>query len=396
MDRIQQTGTSKSRRRGQGCVVKLPSGSWDLKWYGPADQNGKKKRFSLSVKCSKKEAQKRLNQKLAEIDSNRHVDKSKETVTKFMARFMATHVARNCTLRTAQGYQGYIDRHINPNIGSIVLQKLTIFQIDALYGNMLANGLSGTTILQLHRILKKSFNWGIQTKVLNGNPADGATPPKKSQHQMEMWDVPTINQFLELSHGTRFGDLYSFAVRTGLRRSEICGLKWESVDLPSGDGENGSLSVVGVLHRLKGYGLKREEETKTNGSRRPVRLSPDVVDLLRQVKGTQQLQQIEYGSLWNNTGYVFTNQDGSPIIPDQITQDFARIIKRNGLPHLTFHGLRHTFATLGLKKGINPKVVSEALGHSKVGITLDIYSHVIPAMQDELVNAVSDILSGGG
>ena len=121
-------------------------------------------------------------------------------------------------------------------------------------------------------------------------------------------------------------------------------------------------------------------------------LAPETVDLLRQVQGTQQLKKIEYGPLWQNSGYVFTQPDGSPVIPDRITQDFSRLVRGSDLPYLTFHGLRHAFATLGLVAGINPKVVSEALGHASVSITLDLYSHVLPNMQNELAGAVANLL----
>ena len=231
---------------------------------------------------------------------------------------------------------------------------------------------------------------------LGRNPADSTTaqPPKKRKYQVKVWDVPTIHKFLELSKGTRFGYVYEFALSTGMRRSEISGLKWESVDLPEGEHEKGSLSVVSTLHRIKGHGLV-EAETKTDGSRRAVTLSSQVVKLLREVRGTQQLSKMEFGPLWQDTGFVFTHPNGTPLIPDQITQDFASLIKRLGLPHLTFHGLRHAYATLALRQGIPTKVVSKAMGHSKVGITMDLYQHVLDEMQDCLADAVSNVLNGG-
>lgn len=135
---------------------------------------------------------------------------------------------------------------------------------------------------------------------------------------------------------------------------------------------------------------------KTKRSRRTVALASETVALLRQAQGTQQLRKIEYGPLWQNTGYVFTQPDGSPVMPDRITQDFSGLVKRHGLPYLTLHGLRHAFATLGLIAGINPKVVSEALGHASVSITLDLYSHVLPNMQTELAGAVANLLKREG
>jgi integrase len=102
--------------------------------------------------------------------------------------------------------------------------------------------------------------------------------------------------------------------------------------------------------------------------------------------------QLDYGALWSNTGYVFTQLDGSPIDPDRISKEFPKLVKAQGLPHLAFHGLRHAHATLALSAGINPKVVSERLGHSSISVTMDIYSHVIPGMQEEAALAVERLL----
>jgi integrase len=226
----------------------------------------------------------------------------------------------------------------------------------------------------------------VQWGVIIRNPADGATPPKREKKQMPMWDVPTIHRFLEESQGTRFAHVFDFAISTGMRRSEICGLRWDAVHLDSG-----RLEVKATLQRLRGHGLVTGTP-KTERSCRNIALAPETVELLRDVRGAQILAKMELGPLWQDTGFVFTHPNGTPLIPDQITQEFAAVIKRFDVPHLTFHGLRHAFATMGMQAGINPKVVSEALGHSSVAITLDLYSHVLPNMQDELASAVANLL----
>ena len=384
MDRIHQTNPSKSRR--QGTVNQRYKGSWELKWYGPADQNGNQKRISETVRGTKKEAEKILRERLLSVDNGSFVDKSKETVSEFMNRWLETYAATNVTLRTAHGYEGYIHRYIDPTIGKIALQSLTPSQVQKVYADMLEKGLSNITVLHLHRVLREALGHAVKWGIIARNVADAASPPRSEQKQMAMWDVPSIIDFLDLSHGTRFGHIHEFAVLTGLRRSEICGLKWESVDL-----EAGSLSVVATLQRIKGHGLVTGTP-KTKRSRRTVDLAPETIDLLRTIRGGQMAQQLEYGSVWQNTGYVFTDIDGSPLAPDMLTKSFCGLVREHGLPQLTFHGLRHAFATLGLKAGISPKVVSEALGHSNIGITLDTYSHVLPNMQTELSKAVANLL----
>ena len=197
-----------------------------------------------------------------------------------------------------------------------------------------------------------------------------------------MWDVDTILRFLEATRAGRFGTLYRFATLTGMRRSEICGLKWDCVDL-----SKSSLSVVNTLQRIAGYGLV-EGQPKTAKSRRFIALSPDTVDLMHGIRGRQIEQRLSVGDAWRESGYVFTEVDGSPIVPDKVTQDFARVVKRSGLPYLSFHGLRHVHATLLLLAGTNPKIVSERLGHSNIAITMDIYSHVLPGLQEAAALAI--------
>ena len=299
---------------------------------------------------------------------------------------METYVATNCTIRTEIGYQGNIDRYIVPAIGKVSVQNLSGSQVQAIYAGMLERGLSHTTILHVHRVLKEMLNCAVKWGVIVRNPADGATPPKRGKKQMAMWDRQTIHRFLDESQGTRFAHIFEFAISTGMRRSEICGLKWDAVDL------NGRrLEVKATLQRLRGHGLLTGTP-KTERSRRNITLAPETVALLRDVQGAQILAREEAAPLWQEQGYVFTQADGSPVLPDRLTQEFAALTKALEMPPLTFHGLRHAFATMALQANINSKVVSEALGHSSVNITLDLYSHVLPNMQDELAIAVANLL----
>jgi len=383
---LKQNGEPKKSRYGGGSITKLPSGSWILKRYGPADQDGNRKRQTYTFKGSKANANKKLRELQSAVDDGSHVDKSKESVKDFSIRWMETYVATNCTLRTALGYKGNIDRYIVPAIGKVSVQNLSGSQIQAIYAGMLERGLSHTTILHVHRVLKQMLACAVKWGVIIRNPADGATPPKRGKKQMAMWDRQTIHRFLDESQGTRFAHIFEFAISTGMRRSEICGLKWDAVDLKSR-----RLEVKATLQRLRGHGLLTGTP-KTERSRRNITLAPETVELLRDVQGAQILAREEAAPLWQEQGYVFTQADGSPVLPDRLTQEFAALTKALEMPPLTFHGLRHAFATMALQANINSKVVSEALGHSSVNITLDLYSHVLPNMQDELAIAVANLL----
>jgi integrase len=372
-----------------GSIRQRSKGTWQLRYDAPPDGTGKRRFISETVKGNKKDADRVLRERLAAIENGGHVSKHKETVREFMKRWLDTYVATNVTLRTLQGYRGYVDRYIDPAIGAVHLQTLTARHIQGVYAGMLDRSLSNNTVVQLHRILREALSHAVKWGILTRNVADATSPPKVQRNQVKMWDVETTRRFLALVKSTRFGDLYHLAVFTGLRRSELCGVHWDAVDLIEG-----KLSVVRTLQRIKGHGLV-EGQPKTQKSRRSIALSPQTVDLFHSIRGRQIEQQLEAGPLWQNTGYVLTEPDGSPTIPDQVTQDFARIIRKAGLPHLTFHGLRHAHATLLLTAGVHPKVVSERLGHSNIAITMDIYSHVLPGLQEQAVIALDKRLSWG-
>jgi len=204
---------------------------------------------------------------------------------------------------------------------------------------------------------------------------------------MEMWDIPDIHRFLDAAFDDSFYPVYQLAVLTGLRRGEVFGLKWDAVDL-----EGSTLSVTRTLQRISGRGLV-EGQPKTPRSRRNIDLAPGALALLDDVRAAQVGNRLEYGDFWQDTGHVFTHLNGSPIDPDYISKRFAKLVRASGLPHLTFHGLRHAHATLAFVAGVSPKTISERLGHASIAITMDIYAHVLPGMGADAALAVERLLA---
>ncbi|MGB2979825.1 MAG: site-specific integrase, partial [Candidatus Zixiibacteriota bacterium] len=173
---------------------------------------------------------------------------------------------------------------------------------------------------------------------------------------------------------------------TGVRRGELLALRWRNLDLASS-----KLSVVETAYRL-GSGEYRIKEPKTLQSRRTVILPSSLVELFKVYRFDQELWRIQLGISLNADDFVFIRPDGSPINPNAISLAFRRIIRKTGLKDIRIHDLRHTHATLMLKAGIHPKVVSERLGHANIGITLDIYSHVLPGLQEAAAESLTGFL----
>jgi integrase len=219
------------------------------------------------------------------------------------------------------------------------------------------------------------------------NAAAGLQLPRITREEIHLLSPEEARRLLEAASGDRLETLYILAIATGLRQGELLALKWEDVDL-----ERGVLCVRRTLTRVGGK--VSIEEPKTKKSRRSVNLTTAAVEAL-QVHLSHQLEEMErMGSLYRPGGLVFANESGGIINPSNLrNRSFARLLKRAGLSRGTrFHDLRHTCATLLLSRNVNPKIVSEMLGHSTIAVTLDIYSHVLPTMQESAVRAMEDAL----
>ena len=205
---------------------------------------------------------------------------------------------------------------------------------------------------------------------------------------MSVLDTEGIPKFLAMADDSPYLTVFLLALYTGMRRSEMLGLRWQDVDLDSV-----ALFVTQGLHRVIGGGLV-VTQPKTPQSRRRIALSQDIVTLLRSHRARQAAARLEAGPAWQDGGWVFARRDGRPIDPNDVTRAFTRIARAAGLHGVRFHDLRHTHATLMLMHGVHPKVVSERLGHSTITITLDTYSHVLPGLQEAAAQAFEEGLRG--
>jgi integrase len=324
------------------------------------------------------------------VETGDHIHKSTQTLADFLQKWLDTYVATNTSLRTQQGYRHYVKRHIGATIGNIKLQGLTAPQIQGLYAKMLEQGLSNRTVLHCHRVLKQALGFAVQWGDLAKNPADGATPPRPQDPELKTWDADTFHSFLTAGQDSQFRDLYHLAALTGMRRSELCGLKWGDIDL-----DGAALRVVRTLQRIDGRGLV-EGRPKTERSRRTIALSPSALEVLRRVRAMQSEDQLRLGSVWQGRGYVFTNEDGTPLSGERVSKDFANIVRQAKLPHLTLHGLRHTAASLMIAGGVHARTIADILGHSSISTTMDVYGHLISGVQEDAVSVLDQRLTGNG
>jgi integrase len=262
----------------KGSIRQRSKGTWQLRYDAPPDGTRRRRFVSKTFKGNKKDAERALRELLATIENGGYVASDKETVAQFMVRWLETYAATNTNRKTQQGYRGLIDRYLTPYLGNIKLQNLTARRIQALYADMHSRGLGAPSIVATHRVLKEALGHAVKWSVITRNVADAATPPRIERKTMPMWDVAEINRFLDATANDHFYPVYHLAILTGLRRSEIFGLKWDAIDLAGS-----TLQVVRTLQRITDYGLV-EGQPKTQRSRRSISLPPAAVELLHGVR----------------------------------------------------------------------------------------------------------------
>jgi integrase len=248
--------------------------------------------------------------------------------------------------------------------------------------------LDPSTVKAVHVALHKAFGAAVKWERLVKNPADQADPPRVpvEADKMPTWTADQLRTFLEFTASIedRNHALWVLLATTGMRRGEALGVRWQDVDLDSG-----RLRVVQTVLSINGK--ISVSEPKTARGRRPISLDPSTVAALREHRRRMLEERMVVAADHADEGLVFHRPDGSALRPETVSTTFLRRQRTLDLPRLTLKGLRHTWATLALEQGINPKVVQERLGHSTVNITLNVYSHVSPTMHAEAANLVAEL-----
>jgi integrase len=368
--------------RGQ---IRKRGKSYSVVVFNGKDANGKKKYIWETFRTSD-QAQKRLTELLHQIDTGT-LARPKGTLGEFTEQWLRDYAKPNLAPTTYQGYESIYRSGIKPILGNILLKDLRPSHIQEYITSKLSTGISNTTvrhhIVFLHDILETGVKW----QLLMRNPVDSVTMPKIIKHEMKILDEHQATTILMEVQGTKYYSIFSLALYTGVRQSELLALQWSDIDLLMAE-----LSVSKSLHRLN-TGEYVKTKTKTAKSSRKIALSPDTCVMLRQHLENELNKCSESRRKFTDDRLVFCEWDGKPLNPDTITRHWKRIIERLNYPHVRFHDLRHTMASWMLMKGISPKVVQERLGHASISTTLDIYSHVTPGMQREAVEIFDKILT---
>ena len=300
--------------------------------------------------------------------------------------WMDSIVRPNRAETTVYAYQKIIDNHIDPALGTVPLKKLTPKMVQEYYTEtQRANGLSSNTMRRHHDLLSSALRSAVRQDVIPASPMERVEPPRVRTTESYFYN----NQELKLLYQKIEGNILELAVKLagslGMRREEICGLKWENVDLQR--------HLVLIREARTAYGATIvQKETKNRSSVRTLYLPDEVYLLLEQEQARQQQERCIQSPTYNPTDHVILDAKGVPYSPNALSLAFTRFVKKNDLPRLTFHGLRHTFATIASCQGASLFDIGKVLGHSTPATTGRIYTHLVDRTHEELVQRVSDAL----
>lgn len=296
---------------------------------------------------------------------------------------------------TYQGYESYYRNHIGPYFKqhSVTLTDLSPQDIQQYYnrkaqkpGEKVKGKLSGKSLRDHHIVIRGALEDAVKKSIIPYNPADRVTLPKKQKHLGSFYTQEQAIALLEAVKGTVIEDIVTLTVIYGLRRSEAVGLKWEAVNF-----KNDTFTIQSTVVRFSE--VVEKDTTKNQASHRTYPMIPEVKQMFLSIRERQQSMKELIGSCYIDNGYVFTWEDGRILNPDYVTRKFSQVLKAHNLPHIRYHDLRHTTASLLIAKGYDLKRVSEWLGHSDIGTTANIYGHLSFDNKKDTLNTMKGLLS---
>lgn len=311
-----------------------------------------------------------------------------QPVERFLDQWLKETVTNRVRPWTLKGYESVVRVHINPTLGKVRLDRLAPQQVQRLINQKLESGLSPKTVRIILGVLRSSLGQATRWGLVSRNVASLVDPPRIERSEIQPLSVEEARTLLAAAESDRLGALYSVALAMGLRQGEALGLRWQDVDL-----DRGSLKVAYQLQRINGEAKLVEPKTKL--SRRSLVLPGSIVIALREHRRRQLEERLLAGRRWVESGLVFTSTIGTPLDGANVTKSFQRLLARAGLPKRRFHDLRHSCATLLLVQNVAPRVVMEVLGHSQISLTMNTYSHVLPALMREAALKMDALLTQG-
>ena len=373
---------STRNAQGGGTIRKRSDGRWEARYtVGRDPGTGKQVQKSVYGK-TQAEVRKKLQQATTAIDQGTYTEPSKLTVAAWLDIWVSEYLG-GVKPSTSFLYSEQIRLYIKPALGAVKLDALNTHTIQGFY-NALGKDrdgkppLSPKSIKNVHGILHKALQQAVAIGYLRLNPSEACTLPRIVKKEITPLDEQQITDFLKTIKGHRFENLFTVALFTGMREGEILGLMWNCVDL-----DNGTIRIDKQLKKEQKKGGAYYFAPPKNDKPRTITIAPWVVTLLKSHRAKQAEHRLKAGSIWEDSGLVFTNEIGQLISYRTVYDSFKRVVKNMGCPTVRFHDLRHSYAVASIRSGDDIKTVQENLGHATAAFTLDIYGHVTEQMRKD-------------
>jgi integrase len=375
----------RQRSNSRGQIQSRGNNRWLVRVPRGTDAHRKRLYHNKTIYGTKRDAQRYLAKVLREVDLGNFVESSQESLSDFLEHWLTNTVGKRIREHTLDDYRTLTRNHILPTLGAARLSQLTTERIEEVYTALSKRGLSPRTVRYVHSVLHNALEHAVDRGKLAKNPTKKATLPRECKREMRSLSVEEAARLLVAAKESRFEALVQLLLVGGLRPAEALGLKWADFD---GDRIRVQRSLVSSRD-----GGPHFDAPKTDRARRSIPLPPTVVGTLRALRATQNAERLKAGPKWTDLDLVFTTREGKPLEWRVIARRHLRpLLRAASVQALRPYDLRHSCATLLLSSGENAKVVSERLGHASVALTLDVYSHVLPDMQQGAAEKLEQLL----
>ncbi|WP_240417387.1 site-specific integrase [Paenibacillus periandrae] len=370
-----------------GRTVKKDGKAWYFILTHGKKENGKPQQHKKRGFKTKQDAQKALNDLEHSLTTGTYQKPNKMLYREYMINHWLEDKLTMVKKQTLATYKWLIVGHVLPALGDIELTKLTPMAIQNFYNKLTKDGkLTDENIQKIHTLINDSLKKAERWELISKNPAALVDRPKATRKEVIVWDVNEVKKFLkQADNGNRYYIAFLIALTSGARQGEILGLRWQDVDFDN--------NCIRITQTLSSDGKEILPYTKTKSGTRSVDLPEETMKRLSKHKRMleQEKMKAEPGT-YGDMDLVVCTQLGTPTNKSNIRRVFSSAIKRADVKKIKFHSMRHTHATLLLLQGVNPKIVSERLGHATVRLTLDTYSHLLPSMQKETAEKFGKML----
>lgn len=375
---------AKSRGQGEGNIRERKDGTWEARYSLGVDANGKQIRKSIYGK-KRADVVKRLTKILNEINHNTYIDPSTATLSEWIYIWLNDYKKDSISAKSYESYKENLDNYIIPHLGDIYLKDLRPEMVQSTFNKM--KHLSNRTIQYTRTIFNMAMKRAKINKLIQENPCEYVELPKgKPKKEVIILSEDQQSKFIKAIDGHQYQVAFLILISLGLRVGEMLALTWNDVDF-----EENTIDINKTLSRTEG---ELFNPPKTELSKRLLPVLDPIMEILKSHKAQQNIIKLQTGKDYNPYNLVFTNLYGYPVDFNAFSRSLKRVLNDNGLPEISPHKLRHTFATRGLESGMDMKELQILLGHSTMKLTADTYTHVLDKQKKKAINKTAHLFEG--